>query len=185
MNPAPGTAAVPDYSAGIWKADPVRSEIAFSVRQLRFSTVRGRFTSHEVTIVTSKDPLSSSVTATIDLASIDTGNERRDDHLRSAHYFDVEKHPTMRYRSTGVRRTGDSWIIDGELTFHGITRQVPLAVEVNEFGPDPLGGRRAGFSATAMINRRDYGIDIAMDGLGFVVDAQVPISLEIEAVLQK
>jgi polyisoprenoid-binding protein YceI len=181
------TVAIPGYLVGTWKADPVHSEIAFSVRHLMVSKARGRFTGYDVTIVTSEDPLGSSVAATIDLTSIDTGNERRDNHLRSVDYFDVEKHPTMSYRSNGVRRTDDGWLIDGELTLHGVTRQVPLAVEVGGFGPDPFGGRRAGFSATAQINRRDFGIDniIPMDGGGVVVGDKVSISLEIQAVLQE
>ena len=187
MNPTPAAVAIPGYLAGIWKADPVHSEIAFSVRHLMVSKVRGRFTSYDVTIVTSEDPRGSSVAATIDLASIDTGNEPRDNHLRSADYFEVEKYPTMSYRSTGIRRTGDGWVIDGELTLHGVTRQVPLTGEVNGFGSDPWGGQRAGFSATAQINRRDFGIDISipLDGGGVAVGDKVSISLEIEAVLQK
>ena len=163
----------------------MHSEIACSVRHLMISKARGRFTSYEVRIVTSEDPLGSSLAATIDLASIDTGNEQRDNHLRSD-YFEVEKYPTMSYRSTGIRRTDDGWVIDGALTLHGVTRQVPVAVEVNGFAPDPFGGQRAGFSATAQINRRDFGIDttIPMDGGGVVVGDEVSISLEIEAVLQ-
>ncbi len=187
MNFAPATVAIPGYLAGTWKADPVHSEIAFSVRHLMVAKVRGRFTSYDVAIVTSEDPLGSSVAATIDLASVDTGNETRDNGLRSANYFEVEKYPTMSYRSTGIRRTDDGWVIGGELTLHGVTRQVPLAVEVHGFVPDPWGGQRAGFSATAQINRRDFGIGniIPMDGGGVAVGDKVSISLEIEAVLQQ
>lgn len=184
MNTVPATVAIPGYLAGTWKADPVHSEIAFSVRQLMVSKLRGRFTSHDVTIVTRKDPLGSSVAATIDLASIDTGNHKRDNHLRSAAFFEVEAYPTMSYRSAGIRQAGDGWVIDGELTLHGLTRQVPLAVAVNGFGPDPNGGQRAGFSATAQINRGDFGIAIPMGGGGVVSD-KVSISLQIQAVLQK
>ena len=108
MNPTLATVAIPGYLAGIWEADPVHSEIGFSVRLLMAGKVRGRFTSYDVTIVTSEDPLGSSVAATIDLASIDTGNERRDNHLRSAEFFEVETYPTMSYRSTGIRQTGDA-----------------------------------------------------------------------------
>ena len=129
MNPTPATIATPGYLAGIWKADPVHSKIGFSVRQLMVRKVGGQFTSHDVTIVTREGALGSSVAATIDLASIDTGNERRDNHLRSAGFFEVETYPTMNYRSTGIRQTDDGWVIDGELTLHGVTRQVPLAVE--------------------------------------------------------
>ena len=187
MSFALATVAIPGYLVGTWKADPVHSEIAFSVRHLMVSNTRGRFTNYDVTIVTSKDPLGSSVAATIDLESIDTGNQARDNHLRSADYLMVEKYPTMSYRSTDIRRTHDGWVIDGELTLHGVTRQVPPPVEVNGFGPDPFGGQRAGFSATAQISRRDFGIDISlpMDGGGVAVGDKVSISLEIEAVLQE
>jgi polyisoprenoid-binding protein YceI len=186
LQPAPATVAIPGYLAGTWKADPVHSEIAFSVRHLMISKVRGRFTGYDVSIVTSEDPLASSVTATIDLGSVDTGNEQRDNHLRSADFLEVERYPTMIYRSTAMRRADDSWIVDGELTLHGVTRHVPLAVEMNGFGPDPWGGQRAGFSAAAQINRRDFGIDLTvpLDGGGVGVGDKVSISLEIQAVLQ-
>jgi polyisoprenoid-binding protein YceI len=186
-NSALATVAVPGYLAGTWKADPAHSEISFAVRHLMLSKVRGRFTGYDVTIVTGEDPLGSSVTATIDLASIDTGYEARDNHLRSADYLEIERYPTMSYRSTGIRGTGAGLVVDGELTVHGVTRPVPLAVEVNGFGPDPFGGQRAGFSATAQINRRDFGIDITvlMDGGGVVVGDTASIGLEIQAVLQK
>jgi polyisoprenoid-binding protein YceI len=178
---------IPGYLAGTWKADPGNSEIAFSVRHFMISKARGRFLDHDVTIVTAEDPLAGSIDASIELASIDTGNELRDRHLRSADYFEVEQYPAMRYRSTGVRPDGGGWVVDGELTLHGVTRQVPLALEVNGFGPDPFGGHRAGFSATAEINRSDFGVDITvpMNGGGVVVGDKVSISLEIQAVLQQ
>jgi polyisoprenoid-binding protein YceI len=181
MDTAPTTAAVPGYLAGTWTADPAHSDIAFTARHLVIGRTRGRFTGHDVTIVTGEDPLSSSVVATIDLASVDTGNATRDAHLRSAELLAVEAHPTMTYRSTGVRPSEDGFIVDGELTLHGVTRQVPLAVEVNGFGPDPWGGQRAGFSATARIDRRDFGIGPAVPVEA--VGAAVSISLEVEAVL--
>lgn len=185
MNSVSSTAAIPGYLAGTWTADPVHSEIAFAVRQLMVGKVRGRFTSHDVTIDTSEDPLDSSVAATIDLASIDTGNKRRDNHLRSAAIVAAEKYPMMSYRSIGIQQTDDGWIIDGELTLHGVTRQVPLAVELNRFAPDPYGGQRARFSARAQINRSDFGIHIPMQAAGVMISDKVSISLEIEAVRQK
>jgi polyisoprenoid-binding protein YceI len=180
------TFAIPGYLTGTWKADPLNSEVSFSVRHLMVSKARGRFMSYDVTIVTGEDPLASTVTATIDLASIVTGIEARDNHLRSADYFDIEKYPTMTYRSAAVRHTDDGWVIEGDLTLHGVTRPVPLTVEANGFGPDGFGGERAGFSATAQISRRDFGIDlnVPMDGGGVVVGDKVSISLEIQAVRQ-
>jgi polyisoprenoid-binding protein YceI len=181
------TLAIPGYRSGTWTADPTHSEIAFSVRHLMVSKARGRFTRYDVTIVTADNPLDSSLTAAIDMTSIDTGLEARDNHLRSADYFEVDKYPTMTYRSTGISPTGEGWLVDGELTLHGVTRQVPLSVEANGFGPDPYGGQRAGFSAAALISRRDFGIDIStpMEGGGVMVGDKVSISLEIEAVLQQ
>lgn len=183
MSLAPASVAIPGYLAGTWKADPVHTDIAFSARHLVVAKTRGRFTSYDITIVTTEDPLGSSITATIDLASIDTDNEARDDHLRSADFLEVEKHPTMSYRSTGIQSTDDGWVVDGELTLHGVTRQVPLAVEMNGFGPDPWGGQRAGFSATARIDRRDFGVGLTIPTEA--IGDKVSISLEIEAVLQK
>jgi len=139
MTTAPATVTIPGYRAGTWKADPVHCEIALSIRQVLVSAVRARFTRYHVTIVTSEDPLGSSVAATIDLASIDTGNQKRDNHLRSADILDVAKHPTMSYRSTGIRQTDAGWVVDGELTLHGATQKLPLAVAVTGFGPDSVG----------------------------------------------
>ncbi|HYH30341.1 MAG TPA: YceI family protein [Pseudonocardia sp.] len=181
MSTAPTTAAIPGYLAGTWTADPAHSDIAFTARHLVIGRTRGRFTGYDLTIVTGEHLRDSSVVATIDLASVDTGNESRDANLRSADHLAVEAHPMMTYRSTGVRPADDGWVVDGELTLHGVTRQVPLAVEVNGFGPDPWGGQRAGFSATARIDRRDFGIGRAVPVEA--VGAAVSISLEIEAVL--
>ena len=183
MNPVPATVATPGYLAGTWKADPGHSEIGLSVRLLMAGRVRGQFTGYDVTIVTGEDPLGSSVAAEIDLASVHTGNARRDNHLRSADFLETERYPTMSYRSTGIRRAGDGWIVDGELTLHGVIRPVPLAVKANGFGPDRSGAQRAAFSATAEINRGDFGID-RWTGGGAVIGDKVSISLTIEAVLQ-
>jgi polyisoprenoid-binding protein YceI len=184
MNSVPPTIAIPGYLAGTWKADPAHSEIAFSIRQLA-GKVRGRFTGYDVTIVTTEDPLGSSVTATIDLTSIDTGNKRRDKHLRHADYFKAKTNPTMSYRSTGINRTDDGWLLDGELTLCGVSREVPLTVDVTGFGPDPAGGQLARFSATAQLSRRDFGLHITMQAGGIVIADQLSINLQIQALLQK
>ncbi len=179
-------ATIPGYVAGTWEIDPVHSEVGFSVRHMMVSKVRGRFTKFSGEIVTTEDVLSSSVTAEIDLASIDTGAEARDNHLRSPDFFDVENHPTMTYRSTGLRQEGDHWVLDGELTLKGVTRRVPLTLEVNGFGPDAYGGTRAGFTASGEINRQDFGVtwNSAIEAGGVAVADKVSIHLEIEAVLK-
>lgn len=176
---------IPGYVAGTWTIDPVHSEVGFVVRHMMVSKVRGKFATFSGEIVTGQEPLGSSVTATIDLASISTGNDQRDAHIRSADFFEVETYPTMTYRSTGVRVDGDDYVLDGQLTLKGVTKDVPLRLELNGFGPDAYGGTRAGFSATAEINRRDFGVDFnaAMETGGVVVSDKVTIQLEIEAVL--
>jgi polyisoprenoid-binding protein YceI len=179
------TATIPGYVAGKWTIDPVHSEVGFSVRHMMVSKVRGRFGDFSGDIVTGENPLDSSVTAEIQLGSIITGNEQRDQHIRSADFFEVETYPTMTYRSTGVRADGDDFILDGELTLKGVTKSVPLHLELNGFGPDAFGGTRAGFTATAEINRRDFNVNFSapMQNGGAVVADKVSISLEIEAVL--
>jgi polyisoprenoid-binding protein YceI len=177
--------AIPGYLAGTWSIDPVHSEVGFSVRHMMVSKVRGRFRNFSGQIVTGDSPLTSSVTAEIDLASVDTGNEQRDAHIRSADFFETQAHPVMTYRSTGIRRHGGGYVLDGKLTLKGVTRDVPLALEVNGFGPDAYGGTRAGFTATAQINRHDFGVNFnpVMETGGAVVGDKVTIELEIEAVL--
>ena len=178
---------IPGYISGTWAIDPVHSEVSFTVRHLMVSKVRGRFTRFAGTFVTGEDPLESSVEASVELASIDTDNADRDAHIRSADFFDVERYPTLTYRSTGIRRDGDGFIVDGELSLHGVTRSVPLALEVNGFqASTPFGDTRAGFSATAEINRNDFGIEFnaPLEGGGVVLGNKVQIALEVEAVRQ-
>jgi polyisoprenoid-binding protein YceI len=177
---------IPGYVAGRWKADTVHSHIGFVVRHMMVSKVRGRFTGFDIEIVTAENPLESSATATVDLSTIDTHNEMRDNHIRSADFFDVENHPQMTYRTTGLRHDGDGFVVDGDLTIRGVTRQVPLKLEVDGFGPDPYGGTRAGFSATADINRNDFGVSYngPIPGGGVAVSDKVQLVIEVEAVLQ-
>jgi polyisoprenoid-binding protein YceI len=176
---------IPGYTTGRWRIDPGHSDVAFTVRHLMVSKVRGHFTRIEGELVLAPDPLTSTVTATIDLRSIDTNNPQRDDDLRSANFLEIQAHPTMTYRSTGIRHGEDGFDVDGELSLHGVTRQVPLALVVNGFTRDPYGGTRAGFSATAEIDRKDFGItaNIPMDGGGVVIGDRIQIYIEIEAIL--
>ena len=180
------TGTIPGYVAGTWTIDPVHSEVGFSVRHMMVSKVRGKFTKFAGEIVTADDALASSVTAEIDLASIETGAEQRDAHLRSPDFFDTARYPVMTYKSNGIRRSGDGYVVDGELTLKGVTKSVPLDLELNGFGPDAYGGIRAGFSASGEINRQDFGVNwnAAMEAGGVVVSDKVAIHLEIEAVLQ-
>ncbi len=179
------TTGIPGYLAGIWAIDPTHSEVGFSIRHLMVSKVRGRFAGFAGSLVTADNPLASSVEATIDLASIDTGNDDRDAHVRGADFFDVEAHPTMTYRSTGVR--GDGFVVDGELTLRGVTKTVPLALEVHGFlAESPFGDTRVGFTATAEIDRNEFGIEFnsPLDGGGVLLGQKVQVTLEIEAIKQ-
>ena len=177
---------IPGYVAGTWVIDPVHSNVEFVARHMVVSKVRGRFRSFSGTIVTAENPLQSSVTAEIDLSSIDTGNEQRDNHIRSADFFEVETYPAMTYRSTGLSADGDDFVMHGKLTLKGVTKEVPLKLELNGFGPDAYGGTRAGFTATGEINRRDFGVNFnaVMETGGAVVSDRILVHLEIEAVLQ-
>jgi polyisoprenoid-binding protein YceI len=179
------TTVAPGLVAGTWTIDPVHSEVGFTVRHLMVSKVRGNFKTFTGTITVSDDPLKSTVEVEIDATSIVTGDEARDTHLRSADFFETDKHPKWTYKSTAVAQHGSDFRVTGDLTIHGVTRSVPLAVEFNGVSPDPWGGTRAGFSASAEISRKDFGLEfnMALEGGGVVVGDKVKVELEIEAAL--
>lgn len=171
--------------AGTWNIDPTHSEVGFVVRHVMVSKVKGVFSKFDGAITVAEAPLRSRVEATIDASSIDTREPQRDAHLRSSDFFDVETHPEIRFVSTEVSPAGNDFRVTGDLTIHGVTRQVELALEFNGVAPDPWGGLRAGFSASTEISRADFGIEfnIPLDGGGVVVGDKIKIYLEIEAVL--
>ena len=177
---------IPGYVVGTWDFDPVHSDVSFSVRHMMVSKVKGRFTQFAGTITTAEDITRSAVTATLDASSIDTKNEQRDGHIKSADFFEVEKYPEWTFASTGIEADGDDYKLTGDLTIKGVTKPVSLRLELGGFGPDVYGGTRAGFTATAGINRKDFGVDISfpMDGGGVMVGDKVEVTLEIEAVLR-
>jgi len=176
---------IPGYVAGTWTIDPVHSEVGFTVRHMMVSKVRGKFNEFSGEVITADNPLDSRVSATIELPSIDTGNADRDNHIRSADFFETETFKTMTYRSTGLRVDGDDYVLDGELTLKGVTKPVSLKLELGGFGPDAFGGTRAGFSASGEIKRSEFGVDFnaALETGGLVVSDKVTLTLEIEAVL--
>jgi polyisoprenoid-binding protein YceI len=174
-------------AAGTWAIDPSHTHAGFSVRHLMVSKVRGRFAAVSGTVTIAEDPLDSHVEVAIDTASIDTRDEQRDAHLRSPDFFDVENYPTMTYRSTAVRPSGKGrWLVEGDLTLHGVTRPVPLEVAFEGAGSDPWGGVRAGFSARAEIDREDFNLtwNQVLETGGIAVGKKVAIELEVETVLQ-
>lgn len=177
---------IPGYVVGTWDIDASHSTVGFSVRHMMVSKVRGYFRDFSGEVVTAEDPTLSSVSARINMDSIDTRQEQRDAHIRSADFFDVGNHTEMLFRSTEVRTDGADWHVVGDLTIKGITKPVTLELELNGFGPDAYGGTRAGFSAKTEISRKEYGVDIdmPMDGGGVVVGDKITVELEIEAVLR-
>lgn len=181
------TSTIPGWVVGTWQLDPTHSEVGFSVRHMMVSKVKGRFATVTAHLTTGESVLDSSVRAEIDMSSVTTGNEQRDADLRGRDYFNAESHPTMTFVSTGVRPDDESYLLDGDLTVHGVTRPVTFDLEIGGVSPDPYGGVRAGFTATGKVNRHDFGMtfDMPMDGGGLVVGDQVTITIEAEFVLDK
>ncbi|MCP2253921.1 Polyisoprenoid-binding protein YceI [Prauserella aidingensis] len=173
---------IPGYLKGTWTIDPVHSEVTFITRHLGVSKVRGQFTNFEGTIVTGEDITDSSVQATIQADSIHTKNDQRDGHVKSDEFLDVERFPTLSFRSTGIRATGDGYVIDGELTLHGVTKPVSLEAELGGFGDGMAEGSKVvGVEAKTEISRTDF--DVASQFPTAVVADKVKIELDIEAVL--
>lgn len=171
---------IPGYIAGSWTIDPVHSDVSFSVRHLGVAKVRGRFDDFSGTIVTAENPLDSTVNATIKTASVDTNNGMRDDHVRSGDFLDAEGHPEMTFTSTGlVAESALKYRVQGDLTLRGVTKPVILELELNGFGDGMDGNPIAGFSATTVVNRSDFGVTGGAAGAG--LGEKVTIVLEIEA----
>lgn len=179
------TAVKTPLSVGTWTIDPVHSTVGFSVRHMMVSKVRGTFDDFNGAITVTEDG-TPSVTAEIKVDSVNTRNEQRDGHLRSADFFDTANHPIATFTSTGVRPNGDTYLVDGDFTLKGVTRPITLDVEFNGVNPGMGQGEVAGFEASVVLNRRDFGIDIDMplDTGGAVVGDKVTVTLEIEAVKQ-
>ena len=168
--------------AGTWSIDPSHSEIGFTARHL-MSKVRGSFEKFEGTIVTGESP---AATASIDLNSIDTRDENRDAHLRSADFFDVANSGPMTFTTTNFASGGNGVLVTGDLSLNGVTRPVTLDVEVLGTDTDPWGGTRVGFEGTTSISRRDWNVDfnIPMDGGRLLIGDKIDISIAVQAVLQ-
>jgi len=174
-----------DIPAGRWQFDPAHSSVMFSVRHMMVSKVRGRFASFTVDLVTAEAPQRSTVTATVDTASIDTHDAKRDEHLRTNDFFDIENYPTMTFRSTGIEGGGESYQLRGDLTIKDVTKPVTFDVEVGGVGADPWGNTKVGFTASTSINRKDFGLEYnsALETGGVLIGDKVTIDVDIEAAL--
>jgi polyisoprenoid-binding protein YceI len=170
-----------------WTIDPAHSNVEFAVRHLMISTVRGRFADVQGTVTLDPVDLSTAaVDVTIGAASIDTRMSQRDDHLRSADFFDVAQHPTLTFKSRRAAVQGDQVTLTGDLTIRGVTREVVLAVTAEGEQADPWGGTRRGFVATGKIKRSDFGLtwNQALEAGGVAVGDEVKITIDAQLVQQ-
>ena len=179
--------AVPQTATTTWNVDPVHSVAEFKVKHMMISNVKGHFTGVTGNLtIDPTDVTRSQIEATIDVASINTSDAQRDAHLKSADFFDVEKFPTLTFKSKSITRAKNGDLTaGGDLTIHGITREVVFAVEgPTEPGKDPWGNTRIGASATTKINRKDYGLtwNAALETGGILVGEEVTITLDVQFV---
>ena len=181
----PETATLP--APGTWALDTTHTDASFTARHLMVTKVRGRFPLKEGTITIAENPLESSVVAVLDVAGVTSGETARDDHLRNSDFFDVENYPTITFRSTQVDagRDGD-YRLTGDLTIKDVTRPVTLDLEYLGTIASPFGDQRAGFSATAEISRKDWGLEynMALEAGGVVIGDKIKINIEAEAIHQ-
>lgn len=180
------TAVQPATAQTTWTIDPVHSSVEFSVRHLMITTVKGRFTDVQGTVTLDEaNPAAAAAEIRIQAASIDTREAQRDAHLKSADFFDVETFPLLTFRSTavdGIRK--DGFTLVGDLTIHGVTREVALDVSSEGRAKDPWGGERAGYVATTKIKRSDFGLtwNQLLETGGLAVSDEVKISLDVQVV---
>ena len=172
---------------GRWQIDPGHTELAFIGRHFMLTKVRGRFTGVSGVIEVAEEPGDTTVDVTIDMTSVESGNEARDEHLRSADFFDVEHHPAAAFSARASGWQGTTGVLAGELTLRGVTRPVTLQAEYLGYTADPWGGHRAVFTAAGTIDREDWGLtwNLPLDGGGLVVSKEIRIEIELEAVLQR
>lgn len=168
-------------SQGTWTLDATHSEVGFTVRHAGISKVRGKFTDLEATATIGETLEASSVTATIQAASFDSGDANRDAHVRGADFFDVEQFPTLTFSSTGISGDSGEFKLAGDLTIHGVTKPVVFDTEFNGVAVDPFGATRAGFEAKTVISRKEFGLtwNAALEAGGVLVSDKVTITLDV------
>ena len=177
---------IPGYRAGTWTIDPTHSEVGFSVRHLAISKVKGKFENFDATFVTAENPLDSTVTASAEVASVNTNEKNRDGHLRTGDFFAAEEFPQLTFVSTGAREDGGDFLVDGDLTLRGVTKLVTFKLEFGGFGEDAYGNYKAGFTATTVIKREDFGLswNAPLEKGGLLLGSDVTITLDVQAALQ-
>ncbi len=171
-------------TVGTYTIDPSHSQATFSVRHAGIAKVRGTVDITQGTVTVAEDLTASSVSVTLDPATVDTKDANRDGHLKSADFFEVEKFPEWTFVSTSVEADGEDYVVHGDLTIHGVTRPVALRTEFNGAATDPFGNARVGFSATTSISRKDFELtwNAALETGGVLVGDKVTIELEVSAI---
>lgn len=177
---------IPGYRTGTWTVDHAHTEIGFSVRHLGISKVRGVFETFDAQVIAAENPHDSSVTVTVEMASINTKNPDRDGHLRSNDFFAIDQYPTMTFVSTGLRVEGDALLLDGDLTLRGVTRPITLTGEFGGIIVDPTGAVKAAAHGSTVINRSDFGVswNAALETGGFLLSDEVTITIDAQFQLQ-
>ena len=171
-------------TVGTWVVETSHSAATFTVRHAGIAKVRGSVAITEGAITVGEDLASTTVTATLDPATIDTRDSGRDTHLRSGDFFEVETYPTWTFTSTSIWADGDDYVIAGHLTMHGVTKPIELRTEFNGAATDPFGAERVGFTAATEVSRKDFGLtwNAALETGGVLVSDTVKITLDVEAV---
>jgi len=172
--------------AGTWVIDPSHSRLGFETRHAVITKVRGHFADFEGTVVVGDDTATSTVNISAKLDSIDTGSADRDAHLKSADFFDTENTNELVFESTGIKATGDTFVVTGNLTIKGVTNSIDIAVDATGTAVDPFGNTRAGFEGTSELSRKDFGLtwNVALETGGFLVSDNVKLQLDISAIKQ-
>ncbi|MEN0129421.1 MAG: YceI family protein [Brevundimonas sp.] len=185
------TATIPtttptELTAGTWAIDPSHTEASFTVRHAGISKVRGSVAVTGGSVVVDDELHASSVSVTLDPATVTTGDANRDGHLKTGDFFDVEKFGQWTFVSTAVHHDGSDYVVTGDLTIHGVTQSVELVTEFNGVATDPFGNLRAGFEATTTISRKDFGLtyNAALEAGGVLISDKVVISLDVSVIKQ-
>jgi polyisoprenoid-binding protein YceI len=181
------TATATTPLTGTWAVDPTHSSVEFSVKHLGIATVKGVFREFEGTLVVGEDLASATAAGTVKVASVDTNEPQRDEHLRSPDFFDAATYPELTFASTAIRPVDDEvFEIDGEITLHGVTKPITLTAEIQGFEQDPWGNERVGLEVTGQLKRGDFGMTFnqALGSGNMLVSDKVKLSLDVSAVKQ-
>ena len=175
---------IAELTPGTWNVDAAHSSVGFVARHLMVTKVRGRFASFNGAVTVSEDPLQSKVEATVNMASVTTGDAGRDGHLQNADFFEAEKYPTMKFVSTDIVANGSDYVLKGDLTIKAVTKPVAFELEFDGVAVDPWNNTKAGFSAETEINRKDFGLDfnVALEAGGVLVGEKVKVQLDVQLV---